>query len=147
MANEMRDRLKENISIIKQHNERGLPVKHITKGQKYEVEVIAEIVEDVSLIIEKLENKTLIELPCKVGDTVYFPNEGYHDSAEIERIYIDENGVSFAWVQYDYGPDIVEVWDDGEFSIDEIGKTVFLTIEAKAEAEQKLKEMRGADNG
>lgn len=52
-----------------------------------------------------------IRLPCKVGDTVYFPNEGYHDSAEIEEIHINENGVSFAWVQYDYGPDIVEVWD------------------------------------
>ena len=117
MANEMRDRL----------------IDLLYDMQDARIDTIAD---------HLIENGVVVP-PCKVGDTVYFPNEGYHDSAEIERIYIDENGVSFAWVQYDYGPDIVEVWDDGEFSIDEIGKTVFLTIEAKAEAEQKLKEMRG----
>lgn len=84
-----------------------------------------------------------IRLPCKVGDTVYFADEYYHDSAEIDGINITKQGIGFTYVQYEYGPDITEVWDDGEFSIDEIGKTVFLTREAKEQAEQKLKELRG----
>lgn len=87
-----------------------------------------------------------IRTPCKVGDTVYFADEYYHDSAEIDGINITKQGIGFTYVQYEYGPDITEVWDDGEFSIDEIGKTVFLTREAKEEAEQKLKEMRGDNN-
>ncbi len=79
----------------------------------------------------------VIVLPCKVGDTVYFDAVGYHDSAEIDGIHIDEKGMSFTWVQYDVGVDITEVWDGGEFMLDDIGKTVFLTRE---EAEAKLKE-------
>ena len=130
MANEMRDRLINSIETARDDWWEKAGHKQTSKAS-------------ADYIADCLLDDGWVRLPCKVGDTVYFPNEGYHDSAEIERIYIDENGVSFAWVQYDYGPDIVEVWDDGEFSIDEIGKTVFLTIEAKAEAEQKLKEMRG----
>ena len=141
MANEMRDRLKENISIIKRHNETGLPVKHITKGQKYEVEVIAEIVEDVSLIIEKMEKETLIELPCKVGDTVY-----YLDGSIIVESKV--HCISFGGRYGDYKGGQIHIYDSDKGNItvklDNFGKTVFLT---KAEAEQKLKEMRGADNG
>lgn len=74
-------------------------------------------------------------LPCKVGDIVYFDAVGYHDSAEIDGIHIDENGTVFTWVQYEVGVDITELWDEGEFDIEEIGKTVFLTRE---EAEQAL---------
>lgn len=80
-----------------------------------------------------------IELPCAVGDVVYFDCCGYHDSAEIDGIHIDAQGISFTWVQYDVGVDITELWDEGEFDIEEIGKTVFLT---KEEAEQKIKEIR-----
>lgn len=135
MANEMRDRLKENISIIKQHNERGLPVKHITKGEKYEVEVIAEIVEDVSLIIEKMENETLIELPCKVGDKVYF--------------------IDTCTTAEDFGKKYVSWGEVLQLSFNGFGKWVVLTsnrllnidevFPTKAEAEAKLKEMRGGN--
>ena len=88
---------------------------------------------------EQLIESGVIVPPCNVGDTVYFTNESYHDSGEIDGIHIDANGIAFTYVQYEYGPDITEVWDDGEFSIDEIGKTVFLTREAKEEAEKALK--------
>ena len=67
--------------------------------------------------------------PCKVGDTVYFTNEDPRFSAEIDGIHIDEQGIHFGWVQYDVGVDTIELWDEGEFDIDEIGKTVFLTFE------------------
>lgn len=78
--------------------------------------------------------------PCKAGDTVYFANEFNHCAAEIDGIHIDENGVHFGWVQYDVGPEITELWDEGEFDIDEIGKTVFLTFE---EFEKALAERQG----
>lgn len=86
-----------------------------------------------------------VELPCKVGDDVYFANESYHKSAEIDGIHIDEQGIMFTWVQYDFGVDITELWDEGEFDIDEIGKTVFLTIEEAEQAEQALN--GGVNNG
>lgn len=75
-----------------------------------------------------------IELPCYIGDTVYFAEEYYRDEAEIEEIRIDENGIMFCWVQYDVGVDITEVWDDGEFMLEDIGKKVFLTREEKEQA-------------
>lgn len=81
-----------------------------------------------------------IELPCAVGDTVYFDAVGYHDSAEIDGIHIDAQGVMFTWVQYDVGVDITELWDEGEFDLEDIGKTVFLTHE---EAEKALKRSEG----
>lgn len=138
IANEMRDRLKENISIIKQHNEMGLPVKHITKGQKYEVEVIDEIVRDISSIIEKMENETLIELPCKVGQTVYMLFEGEITPLLITRISTIETVGEFSRCYDATGKNVATSFTDSH-----IGKTMFLT---KDEAEQKLKEMRGGDD-
>lgn len=93
-------------------------------------------------LAEQLIDNGVILPPCKVGDTVYFPNESYHMAAEIDGIYIDEQGVHFSWVQYDVGVEITELWDEGEFDIEEIGKTVFLTFE---EFEKALTEKR-ADN-
>lgn len=97
-------------------------------------------------IIERLaeyedaeEQGLLIRLPCKVGDVVYFPIYDYHDSAIIETIRIEENGVFYDWVQYEVGVDCTEVWDNGSFADGNIGKTVFLTRE---EAEAKLAEMQ-----
>lgn len=83
-----------------------------------------------------------IRLPCNVGDTVYFTNDDPHCSAEIDGIHIDEQGIHFGWVQYDVGVDITELWDEGEFDIDEIGKTVFLIFE---EFEKALAERSSTD--
>lgn len=93
-------------------------------------------------IVDAVIDMGVIVPPCKVGDTVYFDNTWYHDSAEIDGIHIDENGIAFSWVQYDVGVDITELWDEGEFDIEEIGKTVFLT---KEEAEAELRK-RSNDN-
>ena len=89
------------------------------------------------------EQGRLLKLPCKVGDTVYFAHHDraissevlsvkYHAEAENhgvfirERLTIDVEGVS---AEIDFG---------------NIGKTVFLT---KSEAEAKLKELRGGEDG
>lgn len=94
------------------------------------------------------EQGLLLRLPCKVGDAVYFPKYDYHDSAIITQIEIDKQGIIFYWAQYEYGVDVTELWDDGYFSIDEIGKTVFPIRE---QAEQAMKETKKCkhvkDNG
>lgn len=91
-------------------------------------------------IEDKKEQGTLIELPCKVGDTVYFPvYESRWDCAEIDLIHITDKEIIFEWVQYDRGYELTELWDNGEFTLEDIGKTVFLTRE---EAEKRLKEIQ-----
>ena len=84
------------------------------------------------------EANRLIELPCAVGDEVYIPNERF--PAEIEEIRITPRGVFAEYVQYDRGYEETEVWDEGSFWIEDVGKRVFLT---KEEAEAKLKELEG----
>lgn len=112
-------------------------------GRRYEAYDPIEMKYDFSetnlqKLIDKLahyedleESGRLVELPCKAGDTVYFPSERF--PAEIGGIVINENGIHFQWIQYDRGYELTEVWDYGEFHIDDFGKTVFLTRE-EAEA-------------
>ena len=88
---------------------------------------------------DKIEQGTLIELPCTVGDTVYFAVDNGWDCAEIDEIHIFENDIVFEWVQYDRGYELTELWDSGDFSLKDIGKTVFLTRE---QAEAKLMELQ-----
>ena len=86
------------------------------------------------------ESGRLIELPCKVGDTVYlvyeideFEDTFYGiDIGEVFAIGIDENFVMWISARYESGLKYYH-------TLDEIGKAVFLTPE---EAEAKLKEMK-----
>ena len=79
---------------------------------------------------DDLESGKIIRLPCKVGDIVYFPVcESRFDYAEIDYIHITDKEIIFEWVQYDRGYELTEVWDNGEFTLDDVGKTVFLTRE------------------
>ena len=69
---------------------------------------------------DKIENGTLREVPCNVGDKVYqFDNGGEIYESEIKGL----------------------IYDCGNFAFDEraIGKSVFLT---KAEAEARLKKLQ-----
>ena len=102
------------------------------------------------------EQGRLVVLPCEVGDRVYSKDGKY---AEIEGFYVDKRSitaqVSFV-CDYDCKYCAFNSWHteysgenscDGEWgtavvSVDEIGKTVFLTRE---DAERALKE--GADRG
>lgn len=75
-----------------------------------------------------------VVLPFKVGGTVWIAGDKF--PAEIERIIIDADGISFEYVEYDRGYELSEVWDDGSFKPEDIGKTVFLTQE---EAERRAR--------
>lgn len=102
-----------------------------------------EIYERLELLENKIENGTLIELPCKVGDTVWFLNKHYaiylrKDTvykAKVVRVYFEKNKNIYLAIQ------IKNEYGTTEFPrITEIDKTVFLT---QAEAEKKLKELNG----
>ena len=59
-------RLKDNIAILKAHNETHKPVLYITGGQIHEIDLINEIVSDTQNLIDKIENGTLKEvIRCK----------------------------------------------------------------------------------
>jgi hypothetical protein len=81
-----------------------------------------------------IENGVIVP-PCKVGDTLY--TVGIY-TGQIVKFPIYAITV--------YSDDTIFIMENTSYvSVKEhIGKTVFLT---KSEAEQKLKEMRGADNG
>ena len=80
------------------------------------------------------EQGLLVRLPCKVGDTVYVPTRNFISELRIIMISVDMHGAYFGWkLNSGIYPNL-----DG-FSINKLGKTVFLTRE---EAEKKLEEMK-----
>jgi hypothetical protein len=87
---------------------------------------------------DKIENGTLVELPCKVGDEIYI----------VSKLGIEEftvKAISVTILDHDcWGTNYIQFVDKNghrkfnyQVYFSEIGKTVFLT---KAEAEKKLKE-------
>lgn len=84
-----------------------------------------------------------VELPCKVGDTVYMPWE-WNGQTGIACLKVTNitNIIGFGW---DFGTDFdtddeayADKYNLGRFYLHEIGKTVFLD---RGEAEKKLKEL------
>lgn len=85
---------------------------------------------------DKIESRTLIEFPCKVGDTVYeifkYHVPPFIKETTIEKIVITEKGYKLKLSRNSIY----------ETAISSLGKTIFLT---KAEAEKKLLELRGEE--
>lgn len=131
------ERLKNNLGILKEHNKTNRPVYHITNGKTFEIDLINEIISDSKDLFDKIENGTLIELPCKVGDKVY---EVFYSEYEarilemkVEQITI-QNTINY-WCR----TTSLCLYNYGLIKNEYFGKTVFLT---KAEAEAKLKELK-----
>lgn len=80
----------------------------------------AELRHRLSELEDKLEAGTLVELPCKMGDTVYQTDGIRVYSSIVKNIVFDTEGLAFDKTA--------------------IGKSVFLTREA---AEARLKELEG----
>lgn len=83
---------------------------------------------------DKIENKTIIELPCKAGDTIYEVFE-YHkppfiQQTKVEKIIVTEKGLKLKLACNSFY----------EISIASLGKTLFLTEEAAEEQIKKLQE-------
>ena len=85
------------------------------------------------------QSENMIEFPCKVGDTVYFPMETdgecnpYVDVGTVFALGIDERHTIWISVRYESGMRYYHTSDD-------FGKTVFL---AQEEAEAALAKMKG----
>lgn len=139
-------RLKENIGILNTHNATLIRVRDLTHGNKTEHELIREIVSDCREILDKIEQGTLIELPCKEGDIVYCVGSkclsGLYDKKCIVRLkdecpcILNEELIVFEKIVQQSLLIHLAFEDNDNFLL---GKTVFLTRE---EAEKRLKELQ-----
>ena len=91
-------------------------------------EQISDAVNDVT----DCSNGRIIELPCKVGATVYWLNGKIIMESVVESFVIDEAGVSFAHVLYPH--DEIRMYGHN-LDINSLGKTWFLSRE---DAERQL---------
>ena len=85
------------------------------------------------------DRSRFVELPCKVGDTLYSNNQ-FIQSARVMAIYIDGNGGMFDLEITAYNDERVlgfEKFVDKDYTFEDIGENLFLTRE---QAEQALKE-------
>ena len=99
-----------------------------------EENIVEMIINRLAELEDKIENGTLVELPCKVGDTVYEVFQEHRSpfiqETKIEKIVIvGEKGLRLRLARNSFY----------ETAISSLGKTVFLT---RAEAEAKLKELQ-----
>lgn len=92
-----------------------------------------ELLNRLAKLEDKIENGTLVELPCKVGDTVYevFKNHipPFIQQTKIEKIIITEKCLRLKLTRN-------SVY---ETAISAFGETIFLT---EAEALKKLEELK-----
>ena len=91
-----------------------------------------EAIDRLAELEDKIENGTLVETPCKVGDTVYFDTYRHGESIGVQPHKVERVEVVFRTERTfgNVGADIPE-W--------QFGKSVFLT---KSEAEARLKELK-----
>ena len=101
----------------------------------------AELRARLKLYEDKLENGTLIELPCKVGDTVYYL--GGHYERHKTKVYVNEviKGIVDQITIGQKGVPQIDVCNNENAwtTVDDFGKTVFLT---KEEAEKALEGLK-----
>lgn len=105
------------------------------------IEIIEKLEEEIKQYKQKLADGRMVELPCKVGDMVYVVFTPKHPADEndkgkwfsienvVDRILYGKKGMS------------LQLYPAGTYSVNEIGKKVFVGENAKDQAEQKLKEM------
>ena len=99
-------------------------------------ETLTRLENRVAELEDKIENGTLVELPCKVGDTVYYETFIKGESKGI----VPHKAIDFVM---DVVTQNVDGFGGASIPIRDFGKDVFLT---KAEAEEKLKKLRGNGN-
>lgn len=86
---------------------------------------------ELEVLKAKRSAKRSVEVPCSIGDTVYFSRCGRFNYGVIRSVNFTCDNLFFEWVTYDYSGDVPEFIDDGDFSLEDIGKTVFLTEEER----------------
>ena len=100
-------------------------------------EMLSPYLDRLCYLEDCIENGTLVFLPCKVGDTVYFVNYSFGgkpiEPYIVDRITITSNQVIFDTHQ------VEPPYNLGLIYSDSWGKNVFFTKEA---AEAQLKKLR-----
>ena len=96
---------------------------------------VADIVERLAELEDKIENGTLIELPCKIDDKLYLVYSPFGEIDEWEITDIQIGAVNTIFRLGHKGTDDYSAVLDKE-----LGEYAFLTRE---EAEKKLKELKG----
>lgn len=91
-------------------------------------ELVCEALNMALEILEKVRDGRMLELPCKVGDTVYKILDVEWDIGEFEIYcftYLQNDHITVRFSAECHSHDV----DDVTFYSDEIGKTIFLTRE------------------
>lgn len=112
-------------------------VKFILKDGENPIEKFQNALHRLAELEDKIEQGTLIELPCKAGDTVY-GFSCYRQFGSLSGKIFKGKVIAF-YIERGLYIRIEAEHDNGNFYL-EYGKTVFLTRE---EAEKRLKELQG----
>ena len=126
------DLVTEGNQIRKHINIKLAGMESVSEYDLAQIEVL-ELLKELKSYREAKEKGLLLELPCKVGQTVYAFAYPRTDIAvvveeEVEKFLVWENGMS------------IET-DGGYYPLDEIGVYVFLTKEEAEQALEKMKEV------
>ena len=110
----------------------------------WEHKQVAEYLRKLKEYEDLEEQGRLIKLPCKVGDKIFIDFAGFGkdiDKFTVKDFHLDcfEDGETILFCDYESNDKTLS----GQIDVTEFGKTVFLT---KAEAEVRLKELRGGEN-
>lgn len=94
------------------------------------------------------DRSRFVELPCKVGDTLYFNNVNLRN-AKVIAIYVDASGGMF---DLDIATNVETVagykhFINKDYTFEDIGKRLFLTKEAAKQALKEREETSGDSPG
>lgn len=86
-----------------------------------------------------------LDIPMKAGDSVFFC-EGLPEiqEAKITSIRVDfiqniaQPVITIYWAQYGLDAGIAQIWDDGEFDLNDLNNTFWLTHEDAVKANQDI---------
>lgn len=76
-------------------------------------------------------NKT-VEVAFTPGDKCWIVGQRFE--CIIESVIIESEGIRYTWYNMDIGPECDELWDDGDFTTEDIGVTVFKSYEEMEKA-------------
>ena len=98
-----------------------------------------DLIHRLAELEDKIENKTLIDLPCKVGNTVYWCEENSHNKkikvchGKVGEITLDSQGRVWFLILVIFGRNFYTLKEN-------FGKNIFLS---EPEAEARLRELKG----
>lgn len=103
-----------------------MPKWELRTANDNEMFLSGEAVDKLAELEDRIENRTLIDLPCKVGDTVYTIDLDNCGNRFVDKVTISE----------------IVIFANGIYYNDNSGVWLFEIYKTKAEAEKKLEELR-----